>query len=68
MVQWAVNAGYVAAELDRGAWATFALIADGKPATRNLHLAFPAPDRLTVEDFHRAAIEAGYRDNGAPGE
>ena len=22
----------------------------------------------TVDAFHRAAIEAGYRDNGAPGE
>lgn len=31
-------------------------------------MAFPAPDRATVEAFHRAAIAAGYRSNGAPGE
>ena len=36
--------------------------------TENLHLAFPAPDRQTVEEFHRAATAAGYRDAGAPGE
>jgi catechol 2,3-dioxygenase-like lactoylglutathione lyase family enzyme len=52
----------------RGAWATFSLVADGRPATENLHIAFPALDRLTVDDFHRAATSAGYRDNGAPGE
>jgi catechol 2,3-dioxygenase-like lactoylglutathione lyase family enzyme len=52
----------------RGAWATMALVADGRPATENLHIAFPAPDARTVEDFHAAAVTAGYRDNGAPGE
>jgi catechol 2,3-dioxygenase-like lactoylglutathione lyase family enzyme len=52
----------------RGAWATFSLVADGRPPTEGLHIAFPAPDRQTVEDFHRVAVEAGYRDNGAPGE
>jgi catechol 2,3-dioxygenase-like lactoylglutathione lyase family enzyme len=52
----------------RGAWATFSLVADGSPPTENLHIAFPAPDRLTVEDFHRTATAAGYRDNSAPGE
>jgi catechol 2,3-dioxygenase-like lactoylglutathione lyase family enzyme len=41
--------------------------ADG-PATTGLHLAFQAGDRAAVERFHRAAIEAGGRDNGAPGE
>ena len=38
------------------------------PATSGLHLAFQAPDRETVDRFHAAAIEAGGRDNGAPGE
>jgi catechol 2,3-dioxygenase-like lactoylglutathione lyase family enzyme len=52
----------------RGAWATFSLVADGRPPTEGLHVAFPAPDRETVDDFHRAAVEAGYRDNGGPGE
>ena len=32
--------------------------------TQRLHVAFPAPDRQTVDDFHRAAVAAGYRDNG----
>ena len=50
----------------RGAWATFSLVDDSAPLTENLHLAFPAPDRQTVEDFYRAATAAGYRDNGAP--
>lgn len=36
--------------------------------TRDLHIAFPATENQTVDDFHRAAIEAGYRDNGTPGE
>lgn len=50
----------------RGAWATFSLVHDGRPPTDNLHMAFPARDRDTVSDFHRAAVAAGYRDNGAP--
>ena len=52
----------------RGAWATLSLVADGAPVTEHLHIAFPAPDRQTVEEFHEAAIAAGYRSNGAPGE
>jgi catechol 2,3-dioxygenase-like lactoylglutathione lyase family enzyme len=51
-----------------GAWATMSLLHDGRPATENLHIAFPAPDRATVEEFHRAATAAGYRSNGEPGE
>ena len=45
---------------------SFTLLAG--PATAHLHIAFPAPDDATVDDFHRAALAAGYRDNGAPGE
>jgi catechol 2,3-dioxygenase-like lactoylglutathione lyase family enzyme len=41
--------------------------ADGPP-TANLHLAFQAPDRETVQRFHEAALAAGGRDNGGPGE
>jgi catechol 2,3-dioxygenase-like lactoylglutathione lyase family enzyme len=52
----------------RGAWATFSLVQDGAPVTEHLHMAFPAPDRRAVEDFHEAATAAGYRSNGAPGE
>ena len=46
---------------------SFALVED-EPVTENVHLAFPAPDRATVDAFHAAAVEAGFRDNGARGE
>ena len=36
-----------------------------KPA--HLHLAFVAANRQQVDAFHRAALEAGGKDNGAPG-
>jgi catechol 2,3-dioxygenase-like lactoylglutathione lyase family enzyme len=36
-----------------------------KPA--HLHLAFTARTRQQVDDFYRAALEAGARDNGPPG-
>ena len=39
----------------------------GEP-TEPFHMAFPTADNATVGAFHRAATEAGYRDNGAPGE
>jgi catechol 2,3-dioxygenase-like lactoylglutathione lyase family enzyme len=32
-----------------------------------LHVCFAAPSRAAVEAFHRAALGAGGRDNGAPG-
>lgn len=34
----------------------------------SIHLAFQAPDRASVDAFHAAALAAGGRDNGAPGE
>jgi catechol 2,3-dioxygenase-like lactoylglutathione lyase family enzyme len=39
----------------------------GEP-TEGLHLAFSADDDEAVEAFHRIALDAGYRDNGPPGE
>ena len=36
-----------------------------KPA--HLHLAFTAENRQQVEAFYRAALDAGGKDNGAPG-
>ena len=36
-----------------------------KPA--HLHLAFTAESREQVQEFYRAALEAGGKDNGAPG-
>ncbi|HXA23748.1 MAG TPA: VOC family protein [Acetobacteraceae bacterium] len=32
-----------------------------------LHICFTAPDRAAVDDFHKAALKAGGRDNGKPG-
>jgi catechol 2,3-dioxygenase-like lactoylglutathione lyase family enzyme len=43
------------------------MLLEGTP-TRNLHLAFGATDRATVDEFHRVALRAGGRDNGPPGE
>jgi catechol 2,3-dioxygenase-like lactoylglutathione lyase family enzyme len=37
-------------------------------ATSIVHLAFQAKDREAVQAFHKAALAAGGRDNGAPGE
>jgi hypothetical protein len=55
---------------DRGTFAglcaSFCVVA-GTP-TEHVHMAFPASDNASVEGFHRLATEAGYRDNGLPGE
>lgn len=42
-------------------------LAAGEPS-ENVHIAFAAPDNATVDEFHRIAVAAGYRDNGPPGE
>lgn len=52
----------------RGRLSTFSLVADGAPPTEGLELAFPAPDRETVDDFHRAAIAAGGTGRGEPSD
>ena len=41
-------------------------IHEGRPAGR-MHVAFDAESRDAVDAFHAAALEAGARDNGAPG-
>jgi catechol 2,3-dioxygenase-like lactoylglutathione lyase family enzyme len=50
----------------------FVSTADSKAAsgelTGRVHLAFGALDRETVERFHKAGLEAGGRDHGAPGD
>jgi len=38
-----------------------------KDARPGLHLCFDAGTRKSVDGFHRAALGAGGRDNGAPG-
>jgi catechol 2,3-dioxygenase-like lactoylglutathione lyase family enzyme len=47
---------------------SFAPVADGRPPTEHVHLAFPVADDEAVAEFHRVATAAGYRDNGPPGE
>jgi catechol 2,3-dioxygenase-like lactoylglutathione lyase family enzyme len=49
-------------------WGDFSIAHDGKPLSRDLHVAFAARSRSEVDAFHRTALEAGYRDNGAPDE
>ena len=38
----------------------------GRP-TRGLHIGFSAPTREHVDAFWQAGVDAGYRDDGAPG-
>ena len=59
--------GYAAAGQFTGERGSFSVLS-GDHLTENLHMAFPATDNGAVDDFHRAAMEAGYRDNGRPGE
>ena len=42
---------------------------NGQPATagNGVHVAFAAPDRETVDTFHRDALRLGGRDAGGPG-
>jgi catechol 2,3-dioxygenase-like lactoylglutathione lyase family enzyme len=42
-------------------------VVSGTP-TENVHMAFPASENAAVDGFHRALTEAGYADNGPPGE
>jgi catechol 2,3-dioxygenase-like lactoylglutathione lyase family enzyme len=51
----------------RGDPGTFSVLS-GDHLTENLHMAFPATSNDAVDAFHRAAIGAGYTDNGTPGE
>jgi catechol 2,3-dioxygenase-like lactoylglutathione lyase family enzyme len=37
------------------------------PVTRGLHVGFRAPSRAAVDAFWQAGIDAGFRDDGAPG-
>ena len=47
---------------------SFSLIDDERTLTEHLHLAFAAQDDATVRAFHAAALAAGYKDHGGPGE
>jgi catechol 2,3-dioxygenase-like lactoylglutathione lyase family enzyme len=49
-----------------GGTASFSVVA-GEP-TENVHIAFPASENATVQEFHAALVGAGHRDHGPPGE
>lgn len=40
---------------------------EGKQITPPIHIAFRANNRKLVDEFYKAAIAAGGKDNGAPG-
>lgn len=42
-------------------------ISAGMASANKVHIAFRVDDRAQVDAFHRAALAAGGRDNGAPG-
>lgn len=42
-------------------------IAQGEPQVPRVHVAFSAASRAAVDAFHKAALAAGGKDNGAPG-
>ena len=50
-------------------WADWDVLATNRehPVTRGLHVGFRAPSREAVDAFWQAGIDAGYRDDGAPG-
>jgi catechol 2,3-dioxygenase-like lactoylglutathione lyase family enzyme len=61
----AIRRFYAATGLELGASVSYVA---GEPVTEHVHLAFGVATNAAVDAFHRAAIEAGYTDNGAPGE
>lgn len=53
---------------ERGAqYAGFVVTADREPSAP-VHVSFVAGSREQVEAFHRAGVEAGYRDSGPPAD
>lgn len=42
-------------------------LAEGPPNEPRIHIAFAAATRQQVDEFYRAALAAGGRDNGPPG-
>ena len=45
----------------------FFWLEEGRTPVTEVHVAFLAKDRATVDAFHAAGLEAGGTDNGAPG-
>jgi catechol 2,3-dioxygenase-like lactoylglutathione lyase family enzyme len=49
-------------------WADELFVNKANGPVSRVHLAFQASSREAVQAFHQAALAAGARDNGAPGE
>jgi catechol 2,3-dioxygenase-like lactoylglutathione lyase family enzyme len=62
-----VSEGPLGVELSRSGSNTSLCIRRVEEKATHLHLAFTAENRRQVEEFYRAALEAGAKDNGAPG-
>jgi catechol 2,3-dioxygenase-like lactoylglutathione lyase family enzyme len=54
-------------ENERGAQFANLVVSADQESSGPIHMAFVADSREHVDAFHRAGIEAGARDNGAPG-
>lgn len=54
-------------ESERGAQFANLVVTESDEAGAPIHIGFAARTREEVDAFHRAGIEAGYPDNGAPG-
>ena len=60
------ESGYAAAGFGIDHKPDFWIAGEGR-LERALHVAIVAKDRAAVDGFHRAALTAGGKDNGAPG-
>jgi catechol 2,3-dioxygenase-like lactoylglutathione lyase family enzyme len=58
--------GHEAAGLGRNGKPEFWISGEGR-TTPHTHIAFIADNRAAVDAFHKAALAAGGKDNGAPG-
>jgi catechol 2,3-dioxygenase-like lactoylglutathione lyase family enzyme len=54
-------------ENERGAQFANLVVVGAEEPTVPLHIGFVARSREEVDAFHRAGLDAGYRDNGPPG-
>jgi catechol 2,3-dioxygenase-like lactoylglutathione lyase family enzyme len=54
-------------ESERGAQLANLVVRQADTAGGPTHVAFVAASREEVDAFHRAGVEAGFRDNGPPG-
>lgn len=64
----AIGKAHCISESERHLSADELWIDEDEAGNSAVHLAFQAADRLTVDAFHAAALKAGGKDNGAPGE